>query len=405
MTFRTRFVSTLCLGTCCALLGVSLLCSSGCASSGRNASRSASASSSSASTDRSIATFADLDERYIIGPTATGDMGYRIAWQHAVLERNIKNVYVQDDSVFVLQDRNFLTRLDRDTGQYIWREPVADPLDTILGLVYLPDDDLVVVATGDSLLMYDESAGYLKQRQNLTKVASSGPVHIGPFMVYASGNGQVCWHSHEVNAPYKSYQVSSRMDLKPLYLDGLIVAASADGRVMVLDAAEVRQIWSRQMLDNIEAAPDAGDGAVFVADTAHTLSAFALYENRTPLWRHLFERPLTMSPVLLGDFVYQQVPGIGLFCLEAQPVDTPDGVVVWHQPDLTGTVIAQNSDGLLLWDANARTLTVVDPKYGDVIKSYTLPQVKGIELDSRRANEIVAYGSNGRVIRLERRNK
>jgi hypothetical protein len=128
-------------------------------------------------------------------------------------------------------------------------------------------------------------------------------------------------------------------------------------------------------------------------------------KNRTPLWRHLFERPLTMSPVLLGDFVYQQVPGIGLFCLEAQPVDTPDGVVVWHQPDLTGTVIAQNSDGLLLWDANARTLTVVDPKYGDVIKSYTLPQVKGIELDSRRANEIVAYGSNGRVIRLERRNK
>jgi hypothetical protein len=94
-----------------------------------------------------------------------------------------------------------LTRLDRDTGQYIWREPVADPLDTILGLVYLPDDDLVVVATGDSLLMYDESAGYLKQRQNLTKVASSGPVHIGPFMVYASGNGQVCWHSHEVKRP------------------------------------------------------------------------------------------------------------------------------------------------------------------------------------------------------------
>ncbi|MCH8164859.1 MAG: hypothetical protein IH889_04555, partial [Planctomycetes bacterium] len=56
----------------------------------------------------------DLDEQYIIGPTAARELGYRIHFQTQTFPQDnsgLRQFAIQQDSVFTLDGRNFLTRL------------------------------------------------------------------------------------------------------------------------------------------------------------------------------------------------------------------------------------------------------------------------------------------------------
>jgi hypothetical protein len=57
------------------------------------------------------------ERRALIGPTAARELGYRIDWQFAGAGTASKHFEVQGDSVFVLDSRNVLMRLDRQRGK------------------------------------------------------------------------------------------------------------------------------------------------------------------------------------------------------------------------------------------------------------------------------------------------
>ena len=66
---------------------------------------------------------------YMVDRKTARDLGYRIDWQRNIHPSNnsgIKDVVAQGDSVFVLDGRNFLSRLRRSDGVQLWRVPVSD---------------------------------------------------------------------------------------------------------------------------------------------------------------------------------------------------------------------------------------------------------------------------------------
>ena len=104
--------------------------------------------------------------------------------------------------------------------------------------------------------------------------------------------------------------------------------------------------------------------------------------------------------VLIGDRVYQQVPSQGLVCLEAQPYDSPGGVVIWETADARGNVITRTRRNLLTWDNASKQLMVIDPRLGAVIDTLDMPQVQELLLTDVDNGDLYATGHDGRLTRL-----
>jgi outer membrane protein assembly factor BamB len=389
-----------------ALLMASLL--AGCASNPKPAPGSSTNTSGTTSTPTSTdaTTDANLEASYLIGPSAARDIGARIVWQKRLTPTSgsgFKHISVQGDSVFVIDGRNMLTRLNRESGDRVWTLPVAGPVDDVQGLIYLPEEEKVLVEVADALLVLDSTVGSLAARQKFTRIASTPPVLFGNSILYGSINGQLVWHSHVVGTQFRAYQVADSIKTKPVVDGNIVIVTGSNGMVMALNASAAAQLWSKRLLDEIVAAPVVGNGAVFVAGMDQSLWALELGNGRN-IWRYRTESPLSSAPTLIEDRVYQFVPGKGLVCLEAVPLDAPAGEVIWESPDVTGRVIVDRRDTLLVWDETRRTLALVSGGSGTVINKISLPGVRHLEATNLEGGELFAAGDDGRVIHLVWRN-
>ena len=344
----------------------------------------------------------DLETEFLIGPSKVGELGYRIEHQARTFpeaDSGIKRLAVLGDSAFVLDGRNFLTRLRRTDGKRVWRIPVADPLDDIHGITYLPDDELVLLMAGAHLLVLDDNTGSMIDKQDLGQIASTAPVVFGPVLIYGARNGQLVWHSFEVGYQWRGYQISSTIRLNPLLVGGDVAVVASDGTVMVIDASSASALWEKRLLSGVEAAPVASDDLLYIAGLDQYVWALNLQTGRTA-WRYLSEAPLVCPPALVDDRLYQHIPTEGLVCFAARPPDAPGGKVIWSAPGVRGQVIGKHGNRLMVWDDHEARMSLIDAERGAVITTVDLPEVRHLVMSSTESGDLYAAGNDGRVIRL-----
>lgn len=384
----------------CSFLGAVLVSALGlgCASTGGSDNgASASASEPATSTSRTQQTINEAERRFVIGPVAASEFDYTVQWQSPNSGRNARLFKAQGDSVFVLDDQNYLTRLDRESGRRIWRTSAAEPVQEIISINYI--GDRVYLISGGRIIELDADSGAQVGLQRLEKIANTPPVELGQFLVYGSRDGQIIWHSYEVSYQWRAYQISPSIRLKPLYIDGYLVTVGNDGRVAVHNASNASMLWDKRLLDAVEAPPAAGNGAVYVAGLDQHLWAYDLRSGRN-IWRHLTESPLRQAPVLINDHVYQQIPEKGLVCFEALPLDSPGGEINWEADDIRGEVLAARNSRLLVWAEQDGQLTIADEQRGGVIQTLNLRQTDKLYSSDLDGGELFAVNNDGRVVRL-----
>ncbi len=348
-----------------------------------------------------------LQSSYIVDPEAARLMRYRIDWQSDSLTTSgshLEQMVVHGDSVFGLDDKNFLTRLRAEDGDRVWRVAVSSPLSEIIGLTYLPDRNQIYLTTGSELLVHDTVTGALVGKQKLDTIANTTPVPYDQYMIYGSRNGQVVWHSYAVHFQWKAYQVDETITIPPMVYGPYILAVGNRGRFMVLNAIDGSQQWSKALGDSVSAPPAvSAEGIVFVAGEDQYLHAFDLDSGHV-LWERLFEHPLNQSPTLIGDAVYQQVPGSGLLCLDALPIGSPNGQIHWQSPETIGNVFMQHGDALFTWDADSGLLNTLSAVRGTVRESISLPGISRLITTSTSSGDLYAMSRSGRIIKLVPRN-
>ena len=344
---------------------------------------------------------AALERQHVIGPDAARELNYRLDWQFLGAGKHLKHLSVQGDSVYALDDRNFLTRVKINDGTRLWQVPVAEIIEEILGVTVV--EGRVYISMGGAVLVLDAANGTQIDKRVLKTIASTSAVDAGQFLIYGSRSGQVVWLSRTVGQQWRSYQVSHFIHLPPVIAEGYVVAIGAAGRIMVLNAGEASQVWGAQLLDEITAPPAIGNGAVYVAGLDQYLRAFDLASGRT-LWKVLNESALTESPTVIGDRVFQHIPGEGLVCFNATPLDSPGGERLWQAADAKGNAITQRRNEVLVWDAKLRRLTVVDVARGSLIKTLDLPQAARVIVAGENNSDLYAASDDGRIVRLIPRN-
>ncbi|MCA9295051.1 MAG: PQQ-binding-like beta-propeller repeat protein, partial [Phycisphaerales bacterium] len=301
-------------------------------------------------------------------------LGYRLEWQSIVGAgrlNGVKMVELIDDALFIVDNRNTLSRLRAADASVFWSSPVGTPVEELQGMIYVPDVERVYVVAGGQTYVIDSVNGVPTARQQLDKIASTEPVLFGDSMIYGSRDGKVIWYGYRDAFQRNAYQVAQSIHVTPTLHNGILATVGVRGEVMLINAASASQLWSKKLLDPVVAPAAMDDRAVYVACRDQHLYAFDLGSGRQ-LWRRLFEQPLVDAPVVIGDDLYQQVPGHGLMCFEAVPFNEPNGVLRWNAADVTGHVIATRGDRLTVWDPSSGTLTSVDQRTGAVRHEVTL---------------------------------
>lgn len=340
-----------------------------------------------------------LDSSLLIGPSKARDLGYRVDWQYPVAGPNIKFLTVHGDSVFTMDEKNYLTRIDREDGTRVWRIPVSYPLAEIQGITYLPNYQKVLVTSGGALFVLNSSDGSQIDKQTLKNIANTEPIALGEHILYGSRNGQLTWHSHLIAFHFRGYQVARSINVKPILRGNVAVVAGNDGEIMVLDINSASQYWNKKLLDGIVAEPTIGNGAIYVAGLDQHLWAFDIGTGRN-LWRYLTESPLVDSPVQIGDRVFQQVPTVGLVSFEALPFSKPGGQIDWTNPDVSGNVLTQRNGNLFCWDDTNKKLNVITALRGGNVSTLDLPNIDILLASSLNEGEFYASDRDGKIIRL-----
>ena len=384
------------------VLGGMLIMATGC-SSGSTMSASdradIAAKKAAAETERVIT---NLDRAYVIGPTAASELNYRIVWQYeGANQRSLKAMGLRGDSVYTLDQENFLTRINISDGQKRWRTQAAEPVLDVISLNVI--DDRIFLTAGSQMLVFDASNGTQLAKWNLERVAGTHPVEHNGFLIYGSRGGDLVWLSRTIGFLDRAYHISPTFRVPPVIRGNAIATVGVQGEVALLNADTATQYWSKMLLNPVVSRPVIGEELVYVAGQDQYVWGLDLGNGRAT-WKYFTGAPLTASPTLHEGHLYQQEPGTGLICLSAVPIDLPGGELLWSNEKVTGNVILARRGELFAWDAGTHRLVVLDDARGLTRTRLDLPQAQYLVAGGDKGEDIFAASPDGRVVRLTPRN-
>jgi outer membrane protein assembly factor BamB len=179
----------------------------------------------------------------------------------------------------------------------------------------------------------------------------------------------------------------------------VVVATGGEGSVAAIDLQTVRALWLIQLLDAVVATPTISNSTVYIAGTDQYLRAIDLYSGRSR-WKYLTTSELTDSPVVVGDTLYQRIPGEGLTSFSAFAPDIT-GEKHWTAKDVEGVVVTTSQNKrLICWDSENRILQEVDPRLGSITATLELPRVKELLVDAPKNGNLFLITDDDAIIKI-----
>jgi len=342
------------------------------------------------------AAFAD---RFVVTSDAASAIDYRILWQAPEIRGSAKKIVIADGMIFSLSSDNILSALDPTDGSILWRVPVAQSGELIHDVIHVPNIDRVYVETPVDVFELEATSGSLLARRPLDLIAATPGALYGDAIIYGATNGQLVWHAYRIGFQARAYSVARSIEVAPVVSGETVIAVGVGGRIMALDAAYGSQRWSKRLLDDVQAPPVVGPTEVYVAGLDQHLRAYDL-NSGVGLWKFLTTAPLVDSPVLIGDRIYQRIPGAGLACFDALPLDEPGGRRLWINEAVDGNVLTRRGGELLVWNGSSRVMSILSARRGDVVERVPMPKVATMHASAREDGDLVAVDDAGNVMRL-----
>jgi len=339
----------------------------------------------------------DRDERDLADPllvdlpTAQA-LDYRIQWQQDLGlgdGARVLGVTLVEGGVAVIESGNIVTLIERGTGDVRWRKRVGGRGERLQAPVVIGDHMFVCSSTRAVALRMD--SGNIADAFDLEHTASTPPTASGNALMFGTPEGLVFAQQSETGLLLWEYKMAAPVEATPVGLGELVFVADSSGQVAAIDPDNGALSWrtTRPPWGPIETEPAASDDLAYVACKDQKLYAFGKRSPRV-VWQYLTENPLTESPTLIGNHLYQRTAERGLVCLDA---DT--GEERWRA-DLPGVPVQEHRGGL--WLAEPGKVHIVRDR--KVVRTVDLPKVDMVRLDATRSGLAYLVSKDGRVMRL-----
>lgn len=337
----------------------------------------------------------------IIGRVTAADLDLDVVYCDRIpmaAGENANSVFLAGTDMYVVFARHGVARIDRATGKLLWRRMVAHSTDRILGIDVARQDegpgDVLVTCTTDVWVL-DRVSGAPMNSQELATTPCTGATLYGPFLIYGTKTGRIQWQHFMVGAPWRTNALRGAISPSPVLVGDRIAAASEGGTVIMLDADNADEIWTRQLSGGVRGALAFDGQSVFVGCDDQYIYSFDARNGRVR-WKHFSERPVRASAVLLGDALCIDTGDRGMMCFEAYPA-TPIATVRWSASALHGTVVARTAGRMLLWDAAQSRLCSLDANTGAVVRQVDLPDIAQVTATDPELGELIVLHHDGRV--------
>jgi hypothetical protein len=184
---------------------------------------------------------------------------------------------------------------------------------------------------------------------------------------------------------------------------GLVLQTTEEGEICVLNPATGVKSWRMELPGRIRTAGAVTDDAALVGADDQYLRCLDLATGRVR-WRWFALAPLNRPILATPDIVVTQVPGTGLVALRTR-LDGQDhqshldGQVLWTTASVTGDPVMRVRGGVLVWDAAARSLALVDTANGKVRETVSLPGVRSVTASAATDGDLILLQDDGRMQR------
>ncbi|MBT5410000.1 MAG: PQQ-binding-like beta-propeller repeat protein [Phycisphaerae bacterium] len=365
--------------------------------------------------------------------------GYRLDWMNQSNGSAISLPTITTDSLYTVDEEDYLTRYDLETGKWIWSSPVGNKIYNIHSINEMQKGNTVYAVSDGAIYALEKETGNLPTSsdqstdsksitsaiRSLDWIANTGAISTEKgYLIYGSSNGEVVWFNPDFGFETKRYRIGDVIKVTPTFAHGprslngqqlnLVITPSLDGQVYAVDLEQANKIWSIQLTSPVQTEISYGTNSsllddetfprtsAFIAGTDQYLRAIDLHTGK-PRWNILSSKVLVDSPVVVSDTVYQRLPEIGLAAYDAFP-DSLSGNQKWIADDVFGNVITTTNTGkLVCWDSVNNLLQIVDPVKGGVVSTLPLPGARSVLSDTLQQGSIYIITQNNALLRLIQR--
>ena len=365
--------------------------------------------------------------------------GYRLDWMNQSNGSAISLPTITTDSLYTVDEEDYLTRYDLETGKWIWSSPVGNKIYNIHSINEMQKGNRVYAVSDGAIYALEKETGNLPTSsdqstdsksitsaiRSLDWIANTGAISTEKgYLIYGSSNGEIVWFNPDFGFETKRYRIGDVIKVTPTFAHGprslngqqlnLVITPSLDGQVYAVDLEQANKIWSIQLTSPVATEISYATNSsllddetfprtsAFIAGTDQYLRAIDLHTGK-PRWNILSSKVLVDSPVVVSDTVYQRLPEIGLAAYDAFP-DSLSGNQKWIADDVFGNVITTTNTGkLVCWDSVNNLLQIVDPVKGGVVSTLPLPGARSVLSDTLQQGSIYIITQNNALLRLIQR--
>lgn len=319
-------------------------------------------------------------------------LGYQIQWQQDLGlsdTQRLEDIALLPEGIAVLESDNIVTLLDPDSGAIRWRKHIGGAGEQ-LHRPLVVDENLIVTSDTRAILMRMDN-GSIADAFDLEHTASTAPVRFEDALIFGTPEGLIFAQDGRTGLRLWEYKMAAPIEVAPVRMGRFVLVADSSGQVALIDPLNGRLVWrtANPPWRPIEARPVATDQLGYVASRDQKLYAFGRLSSDV-VWRYLTENPLTESPMLIGDRVFQPTKKRGLVCLDAET-----GEERWRA-DLPGRPVQAFGDQLWLLDGNRIHVAAGQ----NLVETVAFPQADLIRLDAQRDGRLYLAARDGRIMRL-----
>ncbi len=361
--------------------------------------------------------------------------GFRLDWVNKSNSKDLHLPTLTDESLYILDSEDYITRYEKSTGRWIWSSPIGSQTYQLRSISEFKDINRVLIVSDGEIYVVEHNTGnnpskvdpnnnnaYDKKSIDLTFSANTPAISNDKnLLVYGSKTGDLVWFDPAIGYDINRYSIGNSLNIPPTYVEGIrmknglvrqaVVATSDNGTVAAVDLDRIKELWSINLLSPPSASVAFGSNtilvdneeiprtSIFIAGTDQYLRSLDLHTGKQR-WSYLTKSKLLDSPTVIGKTVYQYLPRIGLAAFEAYP-NNLSGNLLWIANDVHGNVITTTSrNKLVCWDESTNKLQIVDPRKGKIISKLNIPNTTTLVTDSTNNGSLYILNDQGAIFRL-----
>jgi len=328
------------------------------------------------------------------------DLGYRIGWQTDLelpADEHINSLTVMGDKLVVTESSKIIDAVETSTGEIRWRHQVTDDITDLTDPLEYRGD--VVVCTDVQAHVIHADQGKLIQRFQLAHHAATSPVIHQGMLVLGTPTGRVFAQAARTGTLMWQYKMTSAITADPVLEKGFVTVADTTGNVAAINARNGNLVWRKfkPPWGAVETQIRQAGNLVFVACSDQKLYAFERGSGNLR-WQYLTQFPLTRSPDVIGQHVFQHTREHGLVCL-----DLLTGEVQWQSKELTGTPFMRRGDEVVFHapgQEQGLDLHFVRVDSGELARTVHLDYVDHVLTENADGSALYLADNTGRIMKL-----